>query len=215
MIETDPAPQQPLESVQAAVQSASASTAQPPLAAPVPPQPPVPAVTAGRDPVKVWLTILSVVVGVQLLATIGAVLAIAIPMGLFFGLEGDDYLTGDTIAMDVAYYVQTGDVEGYMDLYPEGDSTVDRDAVRADFEAAAASIDTSANNVEYMTDSIVLYEDEETGEQIARIRISGMNFETGGPRGKRLTFWAVLGDEPDTVLTGQKGRDLGEGKSVW
>lgn len=169
-----------------------------------------------RNPVRAWLITLTVIVGIQLLLTIALIAVSAVGYFGFIGMPMDgDYMQAETVAMDVGYYVSSQDVDGYMKLYPEDDPHVDRAAVREDFERVAESFVATETSVDFTPDSIIVYEDEATDEKLAWITISAYDYDTGRPVGKRLKFWAVLGDDGVTVLTGNKDRALSDGESVW
>lgn len=169
--------------------------------------------------VRTWLIVLSVVVGLQLLLTIGglivASLSVTAPF-LMYGPGGfdDTYMQADGVAQEITYLLQDDDVEGYMDLYPEDDPTVDREQVREDFERAVASLETSAS-IDYTADQVVRYEDGATGEEILRVDMSCYDWNTGEMIGRGLTVWVLADDLPETVLTGVDGRELGDAEYAW
>lgn len=169
---------------------------------------------------RTWLLVLSIVVGVQLILTacmgVGMMMYVAGPFGLG-GVFPDDqaFMVGDVVASEVGYLIQTGDMDGYLGLFETNDRSVDRDAVRAEFEAVLASAETTPTSFEYTYDQVFLYEDQDSGEQLARVTISGMDWNTGTVRGKRLVVWVVVDELPDVVLTGREGRTLDQGRLAW
>ena len=177
------------------------------------------ATPAGRG-TRTWLITLSVIMGVQMVligclgvAALGSWLS---PFSMVDVFPDDNaYMAGETVASEVGYLIQTADADGYMALYAEDDDTVDRDAVRAEFEAVIESLGETGATVEYTADQIVLYEDTATGDRIARIACSGYDYETGRVRGKRLTVWVLYDEIPDIVLTSRDGRELGRGELLW
>jgi hypothetical protein len=188
----------------------------PPTTEPAPARAVPQAVPVVRDPLRTWLTVLTIVVVIHLLITIVLGVGAAIYSTTYFGMApGDDYMQAEMIASDVGYYVSVGDVDGYMDLYARDDEHVDREAVRREFEQVAGSFDATQTSSEFTSDQVVVYEDEETGETIVRITLSAYDYETGRPIGRRLSVWALLEDEFETVLTGPDGRQLSDGESVW
>ena len=176
-------------------------------------------VPAGRG-TRTWLITLSVIVGVQmvLIGCLGVAVAGSwfSPFGMMEMFPDDGaYLAGEAVASEVGYLIQTGDADGYMALFPDEDESVDREAARVEFEAVVDSLGDADATVEYTADQVVLYEDVATGDRIARVALSGYDFETGRVRGKRLTVWVLYDEVPDIVLTSREGRELGEGELLW
>lgn len=187
---------------------------------PAAPQP-LPAVTpAETSKTRTWLLVLSIIVGVQVVLTLcmgaGMMMYMAGPFGLGGWMPDDQaFMAGDAAASEVGYLIQTGDVDGYLDLFRPDDPSVDRDAVRAEFEAVLASAEATRTGFEYMPDQVVLYKDQDSGEKIARVTISGTDWNTGMPRGKRLAVWVLVDELPEVVLTGREGRTLDQGSLAW
>lgn len=190
--------------------------APPPVTYPAVPGTPAPAAPSAGIPawVRTWLIILSVVVGLQVLFTCGALVLVGAATGAAGVFMDDSYIESEGVAQEISYLVEDGDLEGYLALYRDDDPTVDRDQVRAEFEKVAASVDASVS-AEYSADQVVRYEDKETGEELLRIDMSRYDWNTGNQLGRGLTVWVLAGDLPDVTLTGRKGRELSGGEYVW
>ena len=129
--------------------------------------------------------------------------------------EEELWMRSDEMAMEVGYFVVDGDLESYLDLYDPDDPHVDHAAVEADFTEVAAKATERDGEVEYMSDMMpITYEDEATGETIVKVTVSGMDYDTGGPAGGRITLY-VLVEDGEMMLTGKEGRDLSVTSSMY
>lgn len=176
---------------------------------------------------SVALTILSIVVAIDtvLILALGVFVGYLwgqrnmYPEEMIFGMPSQEdeeiWMLADQMAMEVGYLIVDGDIEAYLDLYEAGDSSVDLASVQADFEEVAEKATEAQGNIEYMSDMMpIVYEDEDTGETIVRITVSGMDYRTGTPSGGRLTIH-ILYDDGDMTLTGREGRDLSTTSTMW
>lgn len=169
--------------------------------------------------VRTWLIVLSVIVSVQLLLTVGSIVAAMCvgwgSYGLFGAGMDDSYTSTEAVATQLELLLQDGDVDGYMDLYRADDASVELDEVRADFEKTVESLESTSTTLDYSIEQATLYEDEESGEQVAHMVFAGYDWETGGSVGRRMSIWVLYDELPDVVLTGKEGRELDSGEMLW
>lgn len=162
-----------------------------------------------RDRVVTTLAIVAAVEAVVILGLVVALVWVGYNSMFGFGMmpspeEEAVYMLSDDAAAEVGYLLGEGDTEEYLELYDPGDTSVDMDEVRSDFEAAA---EDAADNVEYMAEQARPYEDAESGALVVETDVRAMNWETGSPVGRRLRVY-VEETEDGWRLTGRKGRDL-------
>lgn len=168
--------------------------------------------------VRTWLMTLSVTVGVLVLLVVGSVMVGLVTWWGSYSLiggYGDSFADTESVATEIELLLQDGDVDGYMDLYRAEDDSYDVDKVRADFVKTVESLDESATTIDYSVEQATLYEDETSGEKVARMTLSAYDWNTGNPVGRPMTVWAVYEELPNVVLTGKEGRELGNAEMLW
>lgn len=137
-----------------------------------------------------------------------------IPGASFMGDE-EAWMLSDQMAMDVGYLILDGDLDSYLALYDANDPHVDLPSVERDFLEVAEKAQELDGSVDYMSDMApMMYEDDATGETIARLTISGIDFNSGRSVGGRLTFY-VLYEDGQMTPTGREGRDLTATSTGW
>lgn len=193
----------------------------PPVAPETPPQ-------ASGPRLSTAVIVLSVIVAVEAVIIVLLGAATAFLWGqmqmwggpdMMYGMPSPEeeqlWMAADEMAMEVGYLIAEDDLESYLDLYDADDPHVDFAAVEADFTEVAQKAAEAEGNVEYMSDMMpTVYEDDETGETIVKVTVSGMSFNTGATIGGRLTVYALAGDG-EMTLTGKEGRDLSVTSTIY
>ncbi|PKQ38336.1 MAG: hypothetical protein CVT59_03690 [Actinobacteria bacterium HGW-Actinobacteria-1] len=161
---------------------------------------------------------LSIAVAIQSLIILGMVIVLAVVLFNYGGLPwggGPDeemMMLTEQVTSDVGYMLEERDVEGYMDLYDNGDTHVDLAKVRADFEKAASETSGTLgfmSSMEYMG-----YTDTKTDETILELTLGGQDPYSGMPQGGRLRVYVVQTDD-GWRLTGRTGRSLEPSDMYW
>ena len=160
----------------------------------------------------VALVVQSVVILVLVLALVGFLVSWG---PLSWGMGGPDdemFMLSDQVSSDVGYLIERDDVDGYMELYSAEDKSVDREAVRADFERMAAE---STGTIDYMSGmQMSVYTDSVSDERILEVALQTCEPYSGVPTGPRLRVYAMQTDD-GWRLTGRSGRSFQMDDTYW